>query len=128
MSDLKCAVIGVGYLGKFHAEKYAILEDCELVAVVDSDKIVAANIAEKYGCRALTDYRELIHDVDAVSIVVPTSLHYPVARDFLNAGAHVLLEKPMTVTVREAEELVDIARRKNCTLQVGHLERFNAAY
>ncbi len=127
MSDLNCAVIGVGYLGKFHAEKYANLDDCELVAVVDSDKMVAANVAEKHGCRALTDYHELIDDVDAVSIVVPTSLHYSVARDFLNAGVHVMLEKPITVTVEEAEDLVEIARRKNCTLQVGHLERFNAA-
>lgn len=127
MSNLKCAVIGVGYLGKFHAEKYAALDDCDLVAVVDSDKTVAENIAEKHGCRALTDYHELIRDVDAVSIVVPTSLHYRVAQDFLNAGVHVLVEKPITETVGEAEQLVEIARRKTCTLQVGHLERFNAA-
>ncbi len=127
MADLKCAVIGVGYLGKFHAEKYASLDDCELIAVVDSGEMVAADIANKHGCRGLTDYRDLIHDVDAVSIVVPTRLHYSIARDFLNAGVHVLVEKPITVTVGEADELVEIARQKDCTLQVGHLERFNAA-
>lgn len=127
MAKVKCAVIGVGYLGKFHAEKYAMLDDCELVAVVDIDKEVAVKVAGKHGCHALTDYHKVIQDVDAVSIVVPTSVHYPVARAFLETGAHVLVEKPITVTVAEAEDLVRIASQKKCILQVGHLERFNAA-
>ncbi len=127
MSKLKCAVIGTGYLGKFHAEKYAAIEDCELVAVVDINEQAAKQVADSHGARALTDYSELLGQVDAVSIVVPTSLHHKVSCDFLNAGAHVLVEKPITVTVAEADELIAIAKEKNVILQVGHLERFNPA-
>ena len=127
MQALKCAVVGVGYLGKFHAQKYAALEGAELVAVVDSNPETARIVAERNGTRNLTDYRELLGRVDAVSIVVPTSLHFRVARDFLDAGAHVLVEKPITVTTREADELIGIAEKKNLKLMVGHLERFNAA-
>ena len=127
MSKLKCAVIGVGYLGKFHAEKYAALPDCELIAVVDADPEVAAAVATKNGCRALTDYRELLGKVDVVSVVVPTSLHHAVARDFLEAKAHVLVEKPITVTLEEADDLIKLAKSQGRKLMVGHLERFNAA-
>ncbi|MDT4331176.1 Gfo/Idh/MocA family oxidoreductase [Methylomonas sp. MED-D] len=127
MSKLKCAVIGAGYLGKFHAEKYASLKDCELVAVVDINPEAAQLVAEKHGVEAITDYRALLGKVDAVSIVVPTSLHHQVSKDFLNAGTHVLVEKPITVTVEEADELIAIARDKHVILQVGHLERFNPA-
>ncbi len=127
MSKLKCAVIGTGYLGKFHAEKYAAIEDCELVAVVDINEQAAKQVADSHGAKALTDYSELLGQVDAVSIVVPTSLHHKVSCDFLNAGAHVLVEKPITVTVAEADELIAIAKEKNVILQVGHLERFNPA-
>ena len=127
MSKLRCAVIGVGYLGKFHAEKYAALSDCELVAVVDNNAESARAVAEKNHTRGMTDYRELLGQVDAVSIVVPTTLHFQVARDFLAAGAHVLVEKPITVTVEEADELIRLAAEKDCRLMVGHLERFNAA-
>lgn len=124
---ITCAVIGTGYLGKFHAEKYAALENCDLVAVVDTDADAAARVAEKNGSRPLTDYRELLGKVDAVSIVVPTSYHYQVAKDFLMAGSNVLVEKPITVTVEEADELIALAKAKNLKLMVGHLERFNAA-
>lgn len=127
MNKLRCAVIGTGYLGKFHAEKYAALPDCELVAVVDIDEGAARHIAEKHGAKVLTDYRELLGRVDAVSVVVPTTLHHRVAKDFLLAGAHVLVEKPITVTLEEADELIAIAHEKNRILQVGHLERFNPA-
>jgi predicted dehydrogenase len=127
MKKLKCAVIGTGYLGKFHAEKYATLPDCELVAVVDINETAAKTVAEKHGAQALTDYASLLGNVDAVSIVVPTTLHHQVAKDFLNAGVHVLVEKPITVTVEEADELIAIAKEKNLILQVGHLERFNPA-
>lgn len=127
MKTLKCTVIGTGYLGKFHAEKYATLPECELVAVVDTNAETAQTIAEKYGTQALTDYAPLLGKVDAVSIVVPTTLHYQVAKDFLNAGAHVLIEKPITTTVEQADELIAIAKEKNLILQVGHLERFNPA-
>ena len=127
MQNLKCAVIGTGYLGKFHAEKYATLPECELVAVVDINPQTAQTIAEQHGAQALTDYSALLGKVDAVSIVVPTTLHYQVAKDFLNAGSHVLIEKPITTTVEQADELIAIAKEKNLILQVGHLERFNPA-
>ena len=127
MSKLKCAVIGTGYLGKFHAEKYASLDNCELVAVVDINEQAAKEVADKHGAKALTDYSSLLGQVDAVSIVVPTSLHHAVSCDFLKAGTHVLVEKPITVTVEEADELIAIAKEKNVILQVGHLERFNPA-
>lgn len=127
MKKLKTAVIGTGYLGKFHAEKYASLTDCELVAVVDIDPVAAQAVADKYGAQALTDYQSLLGKVDAVSIVVPTSLHHTVSRDFLQHGTHVLVEKPITVTLAEADELIAIAKAKQVILQVGHLERFNPA-
>jgi len=120
-------VIGVGYFGKFHAQKYATLPGCELVAVVDNNPAQARSVGEQNNTRALTDYRDLLGEVDAVSIAVPTSLHFEVARDFLHAGVHVLVEKPITVTVEEADELIRIARDKDLRLMVGHLERFNAA-
>jgi len=127
MNKLKCAVIGAGYLGKFHAEKYASLKDCELVAVVDINAEAAQQVADKHGAVAMTDYRELLGHVDAVSVVVPTSFHHAVSKDFLQAGAHVLVEKPITVTVEEADELIELANKHNVILQVGHLERFNPA-
>jgi predicted dehydrogenase len=127
MKKLKCAVVGAGYLGKFHAEKYASLSDCELVAVVDADGSVATRVAASYGARAYAGYKAILGEVDAVSIVVPTTFHHVVAKDFLEAGAHVLVEKPITVTVAEADDLIAIAKKKQLVLQVGHLERFNPA-
>lgn len=124
---IRCAVIGVGYLGRFHAQKYAALPDAELVAVVDADKNRAQEIADEVGCSAVTDYHELIDQVDAVSIVAPTTLHHKIASVFLNNGVHVLVEKPITVTLEEADDLIQLAETNNCVLQVGHLERFNAA-
>ena len=127
MKKLKCAVIGTGYLGKFHAEKYASHPDCKLVAVVDIDPITAKDIAQKYNVNAVTDYKTILSEVDVVSIVVPTSLHHQVSKDFLMADVHVLVEKPITVTVEEANELINIAKERKLILQVGHLERFNPA-
>lgn len=127
MKPLKCAVIGAGYLGKFHAQKYAVLADCELVAVVDTDQETAQQVAEQCHCQALTDYQSLLGELDAVSIAVPTRLHYAIAQDFLQAGCHVLLEKPMTVTLEEADDLIYIAEQMHTILQIGHLERFNPA-
>jgi predicted dehydrogenase len=127
MKKLKCVVIGAGYLGKFHAEKYASLPDCDLVAVVDINPVAAHEVAVKYGAQALSDYQPLLGKVDAVSIVVPTSLHHAVSKDFLQHGAHVLVEKPITVTLAEADELIALAKAKQLILQVGHLERFNPA-
>jgi predicted dehydrogenase len=92
MSKLKTAVIGVGYLGKFHADKYAAHEDCDLIAVVDTNADTAKEIADKHGVQALTDYKELLGKVDAVSIAAPTTMHHEIARDFLENGSHVLIE------------------------------------
>ncbi|MEW8292259.1 MAG: Gfo/Idh/MocA family oxidoreductase [Candidatus Thiodiazotropha endolucinida] len=127
MDKIRTAVIGVGYLGRYHAQKYAALDDSELVAVVDIDPDTATNVAKECDTEALTDYHELLDRVDAVSVVVPTQLHHQVATEFLDSGIHVLLEKPITVTVAEADALIEIARRKQRVLQVGHLERFNSA-
>ena len=125
MSTLRTAVIGVGYLGNFHAQKYATIQDVELVGVVDNDPKRAAEIAAALGTRAYSDHRELIGRVDAVSVVVPTQYHHSVAKDFLAAGVHVLIEKPITVTIEEADELIALAEQNGAVFQVGHLERFN---
>ena len=127
MSALRTAVIGVGYLGKFHAEKYAAMEGVDLVGVVDTDPDAAGRVAGKLGTRAYTDHRDLIGDVDAVSVVVPTPAHFDVSRDFLEADVDVLIEKPMTTTVAEADELIRISEERGLLIQVGHLERFNPA-
>lgn len=125
---LRVAVVGVGYLGRFHAEKYARLPEADLVGVADLDPERARRVAEACGTKAVAAHGDLLGRVDAVSVVAPTPAHFAIARDFLEAGVHVLLEKPMTRTLEEADKLLEIARRKGCVLQVGHLERFNAAF
>jgi len=122
---IRTAVVGVGYLGGFHAEKYAALENSELVAVVDVDMDRAQSVAGRLGAGAFTNHREIMGMVDAVSIAVPTQCHCEVARDFLRNGVGVLLEKPMTTTLEEADELIRTARESGAVLQIGHLERFN---
>lgn len=124
---LSTAVIGVGYLGKFHAEKYAALNGSSLHAVVDTDGDKARAIADQLGVPWDTDYRNLLDRVDAVSIAAPTSAHYQIARTCLQAGVHVLVEKPITVTTAEADELIHLAAQEKCVLQVGHLQRFHPA-
>lgn len=127
MDKLRVGVVGVGYLGKFHAEKYSRMDDVELVGVVDTDLARAEEIAGQFGTAAFVDYRKLIDQVDAVSIVVPTSAHFAVSKDFLANDIDVLIEKPMTTTLEEADELIRIAESKGLIIQVGHLERFNSA-
>ena len=127
MRKVRAAVIGVGYLGRFHAQKYAQLPECELVAVVDARQQAREAVAAEVGARGLDDYRPLLGQVDAVSIVTPTAAHFPIAREFLESGAHVLVEKPITETPAEARELIALAARQRRILQVGHLERFNSA-
>ena len=121
------AVIGVGYLGKFHAEKYAASPKANLVAVVDTDQDRAREIGAPLGAEILTDYRELFGRVQCVSVAVPTRFHFQVARDFIAAGIDVLVEKPLTADIADARVLVAAAKAKNVILQVGHLERFNPA-
>ena len=124
---MRTAVVGVGYLGRFHAQKYSSLPNSRLVGIADPSPAAREAVAAELGVPAHADYRALLGTVDAVSIVTPTPLHYELAREFLETGAHVLVEKPMTATVAEGESLIEAARRANRILQVGHLERFNAA-
>jgi len=126
-TPIKVGVIGVGYLGRFHAEKYAHLQDVQLVGVADLNRTRAQEIAQTLGARAFDDYRQLLSEVSAVSVAVPTSSHFAVVRDALGAGCQVLVEKPISVTVSEADALVRLARERGLILMVGHLERFNSA-
>ena len=127
MQKIRAAVIGVGYLGRFHAQKYAQAQGCELTAVADSRAEARETLAAELKTRAVGDYRELLGAVDAVSVVTPTPAHFEIAREFLEHGAHVLVEKPITETASQARELIALAARGRRILQVGHLERFNAA-
>jgi predicted dehydrogenase len=125
MSDkIRTAVIGLGHFGRFHAEKYANLPRSRLVGVVDSDAARARDCARACRTEALSDYRELFGKVDAVSVVVPTQAHYDVAGACLDAGLHVLIEKPITETLEQADSLIQRAAAKQRILQVGHLQRF----
>ena len=128
MTTLRTAVVGVGYLGRFHAEKLASMPGVRLVAVADTELERARTIAAAHGCEAHADYRALLGAVDAVCVVVPTEMHHAVARDFLRAGAHVLVEKPIARTLAEADDLVALAKAQRRVLQVGHLQRFNPAF
>jgi predicted dehydrogenase len=127
MDAIRTAVVGAGYLGRFHAQKYASEEGCRLAAVVDTRPEAREALAKELGTTAVADHRELLGKVDAVSVVTTTPAHFAIARDFLEAGAHVLVEKPITETVEQAQGLIDIAARCGRILQVGHLERFNPA-
>jgi predicted dehydrogenase len=124
---VKAGVIGVGYLGQHHARIYSELEGADLIGVVDIDARKADAFAEKYHCAAFYDYRDILEKVDALSIVTPTTSHYSIAIDCLKAGKDILIEKPITVTVEEADELIAESEKKGCIIQVGHLERYNPA-
>ena len=127
MKKIRVGVIGVGYLGKFHAEKYSGMEKAQLVGVVDIDKSRAEHVAATLGTSALTDYRDLFGNVDAVSVAVPTDAHYSVGAAFLQQNVDVLIEKPMTTSLEQADELIKMAQSNHRILQIGHLERFNPA-
>jgi predicted dehydrogenase len=124
---MRTAVVGVGYLGRFHAQKYASLPNSEFVGIADPSGSARDAVSAELRVASYADYRDLLGRVDAVSIVTPTPSHFAVAKEFLEAGAHVLVEKPMTTTVEEGVGLIEAARRAKRILQVGHLERFNAA-
>jgi predicted dehydrogenase len=128
MENTQVAVIGSGYLGRFHAEKYAHLPGVELVGVVDTNYSKAEELASQVHTTPFVNYQDVLTQVQAVSIVVPTPLHSPIAKDFLEHDINILLEKPMTTTLKEANELIAIAKERDLILQVGHLERFNPAY
>jgi len=127
MKKIRAGVIGIGYLGTFHAQKYAAMDHVDLVGVVDLDMGRAEKVAEELGTRAFSDYRSLFGQVDAVSVVVPTHHHYDVGMDFLAHDVDVLIEKPITSTLEEADRLIEFAESRGLLIQVGHLERFNPA-
>jgi predicted dehydrogenase len=124
---IRIAVIGVGYLGRFHAQKYSAMDGVELVGVVDVDKSQAETVASECSTSTYTNYQDILDKTDAVSIVVPTIYHHEVASRCLEHGVDIMLEKPMTTTLQEADELIGLADNKKLILQVGHLERFNPA-
>lgn len=127
MKKLRVGVIGAGYLGTYHIQKYSRMDDVDLVGVVDIDRSRAEDAALEAKTTAYQDYKNLFGEVDAVSIVVPTPNHFQVAKDFLENDIDVLIEKPMTTTLEEADELIRFSESKGLILQVGHLERFNPA-
>ena len=128
MSKLKIAVIGIGYLGEFHAQKYKANKNADLIGIVDIDESRGIEIARKIGVDFYSDYTSIIDIVDAVSIVVPTNLHYKIAKYFIENGKHVLIEKPFASNVLEAKKLEKLSKNKKVVLQIGHLERFNKAF
>jgi predicted dehydrogenase len=127
VSRLRAAVVGVGYLGRFHALKYAAHPDVDLVAVVDVDADRCRAVATEVATAPVFDHRALAGRVDCVSVAVNTQHHHAVACDLLEAGIDVLVEKPITTTVAQGQELLELAVRGGRVLQVGHLERFNPA-
>lgn len=128
MRKIKVAVVGVGHLGSKHAKIYQEIKNCVLVAICDTDKSHLRQISGELGVLGFTDYKELFNKVEAVSIGVPTQLHYKIADDFLKHNTHVLVEKPFTTYLKEAEALIKLARKNKLILQVGHIERFNSAF
>jgi predicted dehydrogenase len=124
---IRTAVVGCGHFGRYHAEKYAALPGAELVAVVDCELERARELGSRLGAMALSDVGELASRVDAASVVVPTRAHFAVARRLLDIGLHVLVEKPIAATLEEADALIALADARGLVLQIGHLERFNAA-
>ncbi|MEX2167268.1 MAG: Gfo/Idh/MocA family oxidoreductase [Methyloceanibacter sp.] len=126
--EIRTAVVGAGYFGRFHANHYARNPRAKLVAVVDTDEARARSVGEEFGAEPRTDYRSLIGRVDAVSVAPPTPLHYDIARELVEAGIHVLVEKPLTDSYESACALTKLADQRKVVLQVGHIERFSSAY
>ena len=126
-ADVRVGVVGVGALGQHHARVYAALPGARLAGIYDIDRSRAAEVAGRHGARVFEHLRDLLDEVDAVSVAVPTVDHHRVARVLLDAGKDVLVEKPMATTVAEAEDLIRAAAERNAVLQVGHIERFNPA-
>lgn len=127
MDKINTAVVGVGYLGKYHAEKYTLFPHSNLIAVCDTNAEHRNQVANKLQTKGIADYHDLIGQVEAVSIAVPTALHYEIGKFFLEHGVHVLLEKPIATSLEEAQELIFLAEQNQAILQIGHLERFNNA-
>ncbi|MEM7222090.1 MAG: Gfo/Idh/MocA family oxidoreductase [Pseudomonadota bacterium] len=124
MTDVRTAVVGVGHFGRYHVEKYRNHPNATLVAVVDIDLEREEHIGARYGVPGYLDYRDVLDQVDAISIATPVSSHYEIAKAALEQGVHVLVEKPIAMTLPEADELIDLAAAKGLVLQVGHQERY----
>ena len=127
MNKLKVGVIGTGHLGKLHTKMFKSIENCELVGVYDSNPEQAKAVGTEFNVQSTSSIEELLKKVDAVSIAATTTSHYEVAKKCFENGVHVFIEKPITTTIKEAEEIVEISEKKNLNLQVGHIERFNPA-
>ncbi|MDH5656753.1 MAG: Gfo/Idh/MocA family oxidoreductase [Spirochaetia bacterium] len=128
MSKVKVGLIGTGHMGLYHVNvSTGLTEECDVIGIYDNDPARGSEISNRFGVKSYDNYEKLMDDVDAVIIAVPTVLHYEVAKAALNKKKHVLVEKPMTETVDQARELVDLAKKQNLILQVGHVERFNGA-
>lgn len=125
---LKVIVVGAGHMGAIHLGKLASFGDVELVGIVDTDSERACNLAENYRVPSFSDYTKVIGAVDGAIVATPTEMHFPIARDFLQSGAHVFIEKPIAANQDEARKLIDLAHGKGLVLQIGHLERFNPAF
>ncbi|KZX14554.1 Gfo/Idh/MocA family protein [Methanobrevibacter curvatus] len=129
MNKIKVAVIGVGAMGQNHARVYYRLDNAELIAVSDLSEDTVSRIAKKYDCKYYLNYEEMLKDpeIEAVSICVPTTFHHDVVMKAIEAGKHILVEKPIAFTLKEAEEMVQLAKDKGIVLSTGHVERFNPA-
>ena len=128
MRKIKVGVIGTGYLGSLHAKLYREIDSCSLEGICDIDKTRLQEVTQELSVAGFSDYHELFSKVDAVSIAVPTKFHHAIALEFLKQNIHTLVEKPFTTNLKEADSLIKLARKKNLTLQVGHIERFNSAF
>jgi predicted dehydrogenase len=124
---VRVCVIGVGHLGEYHLQKYRDRSDVELVGVVDTNPVRADEIKRRYNVRVYENHREILPRVDAVSLAVPTESHFEVAKDILNQGVHLLIEKPITYMLEPADALIKMAGEKGLILQVGLVERYNPA-
>jgi len=125
---IKTGVIGTGYLGKFHLQKYNQLQESELVGFSELDESIAKDFCQTYNIKHFKNYQDLLEHVDAVSIVTPTQTHYDIAKTCLSNNIDILLEKPVTQTIPQIEELLKIAKKNNNLIQVGHIERYNPAF
>lgn len=125
MEKLKIGVIGTGHLGKLHTKMFKQIANCELVGIYDSNPAQAKTVAEEFATESFSDLNELLSKVQAVSIAATTSAHYELAKICFEKNIHVFIEKPITATIEQGEELVSISNDKNLNLQVGHIERFN---
>ncbi|MCP4649327.1 MAG: Gfo/Idh/MocA family oxidoreductase [PVC group bacterium] len=127
MKLIKVAVIGAGHLGKIHARIYSEFKDTQLIGICDIDEEKAKLNAQHFNTQSFINYKDILNKVDAVSIATTTTSHFDIAKYFLKNNIHVMVEKPITTTIEDAEKLIRLARKNNQILQVGHVERFNPA-